>query len=201
MHWLAPLPAVLASKSAVRRQLLEAAGVPVDVLAAAVDERAIEDEAGVRDAAETALLLAAAKAHAAASVMPGRLVIAADQTLSCQGAILHKAQDREQARRQLQRLRGVAHSLHAAVAVIDRGRLTYRHVGTAELTMRAFSDAFLESYLDAVGDDAFRSVGGYRLEGPGVQLFERIDGDYFTVLGLPLVPLLGHLRDTGFLSR
>jgi len=199
MLWLAPSPALLASKSAVRRQMLEAAGVPVEVRPADIDERAIEQDAGTANSGRIAALLAAAKAVAAGQGTPDRLVIAADQTLACEGRVFHKPENRAAARRQLAALRGRTHTLTAAVAVHVAGAVTFEHADSVHLTMRAFSDAFLDRYLDEAGDRVLQSVGGYQLEGLGIQLFERIEGDYFTILGLPLLPLLGYLRQAGFL--
>ena len=125
---------------------------------------------------------------------PDRMVLGADQTLALGAGRFSKAADRGGAREQLKALRGSTHALHSAVAVLRGGNVLYQHVAVARLTMRAFSDTFLESYLDAVGDTAMASVGGYQLEGQGAQLFERVDGDHFTVLGMPLLPLLDWLR-------
>lgn len=198
--WRLPQPLILASRSAVRRQMLERAGLPVEAIAADVDERGLEQAAGPAPPAEIALLLAAAKARAVADSRPGRVVVAADQTLACNGRAFSKPEGRAGARAQLAALRGRTHELHAAVAVRAGGELAFRQVATARLAMRTFSDAFLERYLDLAGDAVTASVGGYQLEGIGVQLFERIDGDYFTILGLPLVPLLGFLRTRGYVE-
>lgn len=198
--WRLPQPLILASRSAVRRQMLERAGLPVEAIAAAVDERGLEQAAGPAPPAEIALLLADAKARAVADSRPGRVVVAADQTLACDGRVFSKPKDRVGARAQLAALRGRTHALHAAVAVHAGDELAFRQVATARLAMRTFSDAFLERYLDLAGEAVTASVGGYQLEGIGVQLFERIDGDYFTILGLPLVPLLGFLRTRGYVE-
>jgi len=183
----------------VRRQMLEAAGVPVEVRPADIDERALEQNAGSADSGRVATLLAAAKAVAAAQGTPDRIVIAADQTLACDDLVFHKPEDRATARRQLAALRGRTHTLTAAVAVHLGGAVTFEHADSVRLTMRDFSDAFLDRYLDEAGDRVLQSVGGYQLEGLGIQLFERIEGDYFTILGLPLLPLLGYLRRAVFL--
>jgi septum formation protein len=198
--WLAARPLVLASKSAARRALLAAAGLAIEVKPAAIDERAVEARAGTAGAEKVAALLAREKAAAVATAIPDRVVVGADQTLALGERRLSKAADRPAAREQLRALRGRTHTLHSAVAVMRDGKVVFEHVDAAHLTMRAFSDAFLERYLDTVGDAALASVGGYQLEGVGIQLFERVEGDHFTVLGLPLLPLLGHLRQAGLLA-
>jgi septum formation protein len=198
--WLAARPLVLASKSAARRALLAAAGLAIEVKPAAIDERAVEARAGTAGAEEAAALLAREKAAAVATAIPDRVVVGADQTLTLGERRLSKAADRPAAREQLRALRGRTHTLHSAVAVVRDGKVVFEHVDAAHLTMREFSDAFLERYLDTVGDAALASVGSYQLEGAGIQLFERVEGDHFTVLGLPLLPLLGHLRQAGLLA-
>jgi septum formation protein len=198
--WLATRPLVLASKSAARRALLEAAGIAIEIKPAAIDERAMETRSGMAGAGEVAALLAREKAKAVAAESPERIVVGADQTLALDGRRFSKAADRAAAREQLRALRGQTHTLHSAVAVVRAGEVVFEHLDTARLTMRAFSDAFAESYLDAVGDAALASVGGYQLEGAGIQLFERVEGDHFTVLGLPLLPLLAYLRQAGLLA-
>jgi septum formation protein len=192
--WRAAEPIVLASKSAVRRSVLQAAGVPVEIDVADIDERGIEQGSGLTDPGEVAKLLAREKARAVSARRPGRIVLGADQTLALGERRYSKAADRNAVREQLRSLRGKSHALHSAVAAVRDGRVIYENVSTARLTMRAFSDAFLESYLDAAGDAALSSVGGYQLEGLGAQFFERVDGDHFTVLGMPLMPLLEWLR-------
>jgi len=199
--WLAARPLVLASKSAARRTLLQAAGVDIEVRPASVDERAIEARAGLTDAGAVAALLAREKALAVAAGDPDAMVLGADQTLALGLRRFSKAPDREGAREQLRALRGKTHTLHSAVAVVRAGAVLFERVDAAHLTMRTFSDEFLESYLDAAGDAASASVGGYQLEGRGAQLFERVEGDHFTVLGLPLLPLLDWLRQAGLLAK
>jgi septum formation protein len=199
--WLAARPLVLASKSAARRALLEAAGIPVEIEPASIDERAVEARAGLADAAKAAALLAREKARAVAEKHPDRLVLGADQTLALGQRRFSKALDRAGAREQLAALRGKTHTLHSAVAVVQAGAVVFEHVDAAHLTMRAFSDGFVDSYLDTVGDAATASVGGYQLEGTGIQLFERVEGDHSTILGLPLLPLLDWLRRSGHLAK
>lgn len=193
---------VLASTSASRRALLTGAGVAFEARAPGVDEDAakqvlLAEGAGPRRVAE---VLAAMKATAV-SEGTGELVIGADQTLELEGQLVDKAADMDEARDRLRAMRGRKHQLHAAVVVAQGGRPVWETVETATLHMRDFSDAFLESYLDQVGDRVLGSVGCYQLEGVGVQLFERIEGDYFTILGLPMLGLLDFLRREGALER
>ena len=200
--WLDAAPLVLASGSVTRRALLESAGIPLEILKAPVDETAIA--ATLLEQRETpqviAVALAHAKAEAATRKMPERLILAADQTLDHQGSLLMKPVDRVQARQHLKRLRGGPHFLHSA-AVLRRGeKVLWDGVATARLTMRDFSDDFIETYLDAMGQTICETVGGYQLEALGVHLFEEIEGDHTTILGLPLIPTLHALRDLGYLS-
>ncbi len=200
--WRAAEPLVLASKSAIRRAVLESAGVPVEIAVADVDERGIEAQSGLSDPGEVAKLLAREKARAVSKLKPGRVVLGADQTLALGERRFSKAPDRAGVREQLKALRdGKTHALHSGVAVLRDGSVLFEHVAVARLTMRAFSDEYLESYLDEVGDAALSSVGGYQLEGRGAQLMERVEGDHFTVLGMPLFPLLEWLRGTGLLAK
>lgn len=192
--WLADAPLVLASKSAIRRQLLEAAGVPVEVQPADVDERAIEQAAGPASAGNIAGLLATEKARTASARALGRLVLGADQTLGFQGRVFSKALDMAAARAQLKLLRGQTHTLHAAIAIARDGDILFAHTGEAHLTMREFSDSFLDRYLESVGESVLKSVGGYQLEAAGIHLFSHIEGEHSTILGLPLLPLLDFLR-------
>jgi septum formation protein len=199
--WLAAAPLVLASRSGVRRTLLEAAGIPLEVCPADVDERGLESKAPLQAPVAIAALLAREKAAVIAQSKPGRLILGADQTLSLNGVRFAKPPDRPAARAQLRALSGRTHELYSAIAFVQGGTVLFEHVGVARLTMRALSDAFLDAYLDAVGHAATASVGAYQLEGLGVQLFERIDGDYFTVLGLPLTMALDFLRRHGCLAQ
>lgn len=199
--WLDPAPLVIASKSAVRCAVLEAAGIPVEIRPADIDERSVEAAAGSGDPAAVAGLLAREKARTVAAALPGRLVVGADQTLSLAGRRFSKPADRAGARVQLAALAGHTHELHSGVAVVRDRAVLFEYVGVARLTMRSFGEDFLERYLDAAGDAVTTSVGGYQLERVGIQLFERIDGDHFTILGLPLLPLLAYLRREGALAR
>lgn len=196
--WLADSPLLLASKSLSRRLLLQSAGIPIDVMAADIDERGVEASAGLADPGAVAALLAREKALAVQA--PGRLVLGADQTLALGQRRFSKPVNRAGARDQLKLLRGQMHMLHSAVAIVRDGKPIFEHCATARLTMRAFSDSFLDAYLDAAGDAVTSSVGAYQVEGVGVQLFERIEGDHSTILGLPLIPILEALRRIGALN-
>ena len=199
--WLAGEPLVLASKSAIRHAVLRDAGIPVAVEPADIDERAIEQRSAKQAAGELAAVLAREKARTVAARLPGRLVLGADQTLALGERRFSKPADRAGARRQLAALRGQTHELHSAVALARGSSVLFEHREVARLTMRSFSDQFLEAYLDAAGAALTASVGGYQLEKVGIQLFERIQGDHFTILGLPLVPLLEYLRTAGWLAE
>jgi len=198
--WLAPAALVLASQSKVRRALLETAGIPVEVRPATLDERAVEARVPDADPAAGAALLAREKALRVAAELPGRLVVGADQTLALGARRFSKPADRAGAKAQLAALAGRTHALHSAVAVARGADILFAHVGIARLTMRPLSEAFLERYLDAAGPAVTASVGGYQLEALGIELFETIDGDHFTILGLPLLPLLAYLRAEGSLA-
>ena len=198
--WLADQPLVLASKSAIRGEILRAAGLAIEVCPADIDERTIEQGSAARDPGEIATLLAREKALAVAARLPGRVVLGADQTLALGERRFSKPTDRAAAREQLTLLRGQTHQLHTAIALVRDGVILFEHRKAARLTMRAFSDRFLEHYLDAAGAAVTASVGGYQLEKTGIQLFERVEGDHFVILGLPLLPLLLHLRQAGWLA-
>jgi septum formation protein len=198
--WLAP-PLVLASKSSVRRALLEAAGIPLEIEPAAVDERAVESaKAATASAARVALLLAREKAQEVARRKSKSTVLGADQTLALGERRFSKPASAAAAREQLKTLAGKTHELHSAVAVARDGDILFETVATARLTMRPLSDSFLDAYLAAAGGGVSSSVGAYQLERVGVHLFERIEGDHFTILGLPLLPLLAYFRSAGLVA-
>lgn len=199
--WIAAEPLVLASKSTARRALLAGAGIAVEILPADIDERGIEAKAPAQEAGAAAALLAREKARAVSVQKPGRLVLGADQTLVLGGRRFSKPADRAAAAEQLRALRGQTHALHSALSAMRDGKVLFEHADVARLTMRKFSDKFLQHYLDAAADAVTASVGGYQLERPGIQLFERIEGDYFTILGLPLLPLLDFLRREHYLAE
>ena len=186
---------VLASTSATRAKLLRDAGIEFTACAPGIDERAAER--GLADPAAIAGALAAAKAVAVSTRLPAALVIGSDQTLELGGVALHKPGSRAAAAAQLARLAGRGHRLHTAVAVARAGRVEWWHLATVTLVMRPLGPAEIERYLDRAGDAALGSVGAYQVEGLGIQLFERIDGDWFAILGLPLLPLLAYLRARG----
>jgi septum formation protein len=198
--WLGTEPLVLASKSAARRAIIEAAGIPVEIAPADIDERAVEARAGAISASDAAVLLAREKARVGGARITGRFVVGADQTLALGRARFTKPVDRDAAREQLHALSGRTHELHSAVALARDGRVIFSHVDTARLTMRPLSERFLDSYLDAAGESVTGSVGGYQLEALGCHLFAKIEGDHFTILGLPLFALLAFLRREGCLA-
>lgn len=190
---------VLASGSKIRAELLKNAGLSIDVDPADVDERAVEAPLLEADFPpdDIASVLAEAKANDVSARRNGDLVIGADQILAFEGERRTKPDDMEAARRQLLAFTGKTHELLSAVVISKDGEAIWRHVSTARLTMRELSPAFIGHYLANAGDVVLSSVGAYQLEGPGVQLFEKIEGDYFTILGLPLLPLLAQLRVLG----
>ena len=194
---------VLASGSRARADMLQSAGVEVAIHPARIDEAAIKasllaEGAPPRDVADK---LAELKALRTGARHPATLVLGADQVLVHDGEILDKPETLTEARAHLRRLRGQRHELLSAAVITAQGAPVWRHVGQAQLTMRPFSDAFLDDYLARIGDAALTSVGAYQLEGLGAQLFARVDGDYFTVLGLPLLEVLGFLRARGVLAE
>jgi Nucleotide-binding protein implicated in inhibition of septum formation len=194
-------PIILASKSAARRAVLTGADVPFEVVVAGVDEDAVKASmlaqgAGAREVADA---LAEIKALKVSKTRQG-FVIGSDQTLEFEGRLYDKATSLEAAAERLKAMRGKPHKLHSAVVVAKDGAPIWREVVTATLTMREFSDEFLQAYLLADGEEALGSVGCYRLEGPGAQLFSKIEGDYFAILGMPLLGLLDLLRRHGALA-
>jgi septum formation protein len=193
---------VLASKSAARAALMRGAGLDFATASAGVDEDVIKHGLLGRGAApcEIAHVLAEEKAKACSLRQTG-LVVGADQTLDLGGRLMDKPASLEEARRHLLDMRGREHRLHSGLAVAQAGEIVFTTVETAVLKVRAFSDAWLDRYLDRNGQQILASVGAYQLEGEGVQLFERIEGDYFVILGLPLLSLLSFLRDRGALAE
>lgn len=190
---------ILASQSPFRRMLMDNAGLAFETEAADLDERAIETAlaAGNPTPPEIAQALAIEKAVNVARRNPGALVIGSDQTLSLEGRVFHKPADMAEAKTHLQAMSGRTHSLNCGIALVRDGETLWSHISIAHLTMRPLSGNFIDRHLARVGPRVLASVGAYQLEGEGVQLFERIDGDYFTILGLPLLPLLAKLRDLG----
>lgn len=199
--WVGAEPLILASQSKSRQALLQAAGIPFEAIPADIDERWIQADSGLRDPAAIAALLARSKALHVAAQRPGRVVVGADQTLALLDRLFSKPQGRAQAADQLRALAGRTHELHSAVAIVRDGRILHEHVAVARMTMRNMSDRAIETYLDAAGAAVTTSVGAYQLERLGVHLFERIEGDHFTILGLPLLPLLAALRGIGLIAE
>jgi septum formation protein len=193
---------VLASGSPFRRKMLEDAGLVFEAEKPEIDERAVEaavEGSGVTPE-DLALILAEAKALDISQNRPGALVIGTDQTLSLGDEVLHKPRDMEEARRRLLALSGKIHQLNSAVVLMRDGDVIWSHVGVARLTMRDLEPGFVGRHLSRVGDKALSSVGAYQIEGEGIQLFEKIDGDHFTIVGMPLLPLLAKLRELGALD-
>ena len=188
---------ILASRSAARRAMLTGAGVPFTAVDAGVDEDAVKASLAGIDPAELALELARAKAVAVSRHDPEAWVLGSDQTLDFQGGMISKASDLTEARQRLREMSGHTHNLNSGAALAINGAVVWSGVDTARMTMRRFSDDFLDAYLEAEGQDLLGSVGCYRLEGMGSQLFDRVEGDYFTVLGMPLWPVLDELRRAG----
>jgi len=192
--WLQDSPLVLASKSRVRLSVLEASGLPVESVPADIDERGIEMRSGAQDPGQVAVILAVEKAKAVSHKAPERLVLGADQTLALGKERFSKPADIEAARVQISRLRGRTHDLHSGIALLKNGVTLFEHCSVARLTMRNFSKDFLDAYLTQAGSSVTQSVGAYQLEKAGIHLFEKIEGDHFTILGMPLIPLLDFLR-------
>jgi septum formation protein len=196
-------PLILASGSKTRARMLRSAGVPIEIAVANIDEAELMAslKASGATAAHVAEVLAEMKAQRVAPRFPGCFVLGCDQMLECDGEWLEKPAGRDRAREQLKMLRGRGHSLITCAVLVRDGTRIWHHVDRAELAMRDFSDAFLEQYLDQAGEDILRSVGAYQLEGLGAQLFERVRGDFFTILGLPLLPVLAILREHEVVPR
>jgi septum formation protein len=192
--WRGQQPLILASQSAARKTLLYNAGISFEALPADIDERDIQKSSGLTSPGEIASLLAERKAAYVSLRHPGRYVVGADQTLAQGARLFSKPAGRVEAAEQLRALAGRTHALHSAIAVVCDGATLFSEVSVAHMTMRALDDAAIDAYLDAAGEAVTTSVGAYQLEGIGVHLFELIEGDHFTILGLPLLPLLKFLR-------
>ncbi|MEH2494234.1 septum formation protein [Bradyrhizobium sp. AZCC 1678] len=198
--WRGKDPLILASQSRARHMLLGNAGIPFEAVPADIDERSVQNNSGLSAPGEIAGLLAREKACFVSSKNPGRYVVGADQTLALGNRLFSKPAGRAQAADQLRLLAGQTHELHSAVAVARDGKILFSEVSVARLTMRALTGSEIRAYLDEAGEAVTSSVGAYQLEGLGVHLFERIEGDHFTILGLPLLPLLAFLRGEGLLN-
>ncbi|KJC41929.1 septum formation inhibitor Maf [Bradyrhizobium sp. LTSP849] len=192
--WCGKSPLILASQSSARKMLLANAGLEFTALTADIDERRIQAASKLSNPREIALLLAREKAKAVSINHPASYVIGADQTLALGDRLFNKPAGRPQALAQLHELAGNSHELNSAVAVVRDGKIIFEDVSVARMTMRQMTEAELSAYLDVAGDAVTTSVGAYQLEGLGIHLFERIEGDHFTILGLPLLPLLAFLR-------
>ena len=191
---------ILASQSRARQMLLTNAGIAFEAVPADIDERAVQQASGLTTPGEIAALLAREKALWVSLRQVGKYVIGADQTLALGDRLFSKPAGRAQAAEQLRALAGRAHELHSAIAVARDGKILFAEIAVARMTMRPLDEAGIDAYLDAAGEAVTSSVGAYQLEGLGVHLFERIEGDHFTILGLPLLPLLAFLRSEQLLG-
>jgi septum formation protein len=198
--WRGKDPLILASQSRARQMLLANAGIAFEAVPADIDERSVQQNSGLSAPGEIACLLAREKACFVSSKNPGRYVVGADQTLALGNRLFSKPAGRAQAPDQLRLLAGHTHELHSAVAVARDDKILFSDVVVARMTMRRLGENEIDAYLDQAGQAVTTSVGAYQLEGLGVHLFERIEGDHFTILGLPLLPLLAFLRGEGLLS-
>ena len=198
--WRGKDPLILASQSPARKMLLANAGISFKAVPADIDERSVQNNSGLSAPGEIAGLLAREKACFVSLKNPGRDVVGADQTLALGSRLFSKPAGRAQAADQLRLLAGGTHELHSAVAVARDGKIMFSDVSVARMTMRRLDESAIEAYLDQAGQAVTTSVGAYQLEGLGVHLFERIDGDHFTILGLPLLPLLAFLRSARLLA-
>jgi septum formation protein len=198
--WRGKDPLILASQSPARKMLLANAGISFEAVPADIDERSVQKNSGLSAPGEIAGLLAREKACFVSSKNPGRYVVGADQTLALGSRLFSKPAGRAQAADQLRLLAGGTHELHSAVAVARDGKIVFSDVSVARMTMRRLDESAIEAYLDQAGQAVTTSVGAYQLEGLGVYLFERIEGDHFTILGLPLLSLLAFLRGEGLLN-
>jgi septum formation protein len=191
---------ILASQSRARQMLLTNAGIAFETIPADIDERAVQQASGLTTPRDIAALLAREKALWVSLRQVGKYVIGADQTLALGDRLFSKPAGRAQAAEQLRALAGRAHELHSAIAVARDGKILFAEIAVARMTMRPLDEAGIDAYLDAAGEAVTSSVGAYQLEGLGVHLFERIEGDHFTILGLPLLPLLAFLRSEQLLG-
>jgi septum formation protein len=198
--WRGTKPLILASQSLARQALLANAGIAFEAIPAEIDERAIQRACGLSAPGEIAALLAREKAISVSSRRAGQFVVGADQTLALDQRLFSKPAGRAQAAEQLRALAGRTHELHSAAAAARDGEILFEDVSIARMTMRPLDGAAIRAYLDTAGEAVTTSVGAYQLEGLGVHLFERIEGDHFTILGLPLLPLLKFLRSQGLLQ-
>ncbi|NOJ49612.1 Maf family protein [Bradyrhizobium archetypum] len=198
--WRGQHALILASQSRARQLLLANAGIQIEAIPADIDERAVQNNSGLSAPGEIAELLAREKATFVSARHPGRYVVGADQTLALGSKLFSKPSGHAQAAKQLRLLAGNSHQLHSAVAVARDGKIMFADVSIATMTMRGLGDSEIEAYLDQAGEAVTTSVGAYQFEGLGAHLFERIDGDHFTILGLPLLPLLAFLRGEGLLN-
>jgi nucleoside triphosphate pyrophosphatase len=198
--WRGKQPLILASQSRARQMLLANAGIGFESVPAGIDERAIAQASRLSSPRDIAGLLAREKSLFVSAQRPAQYVVGADQTLALGTRLFSKPADREGAAEQLRALAGLSHELCSAVAVARDGKLLFEEVVIARMTMRRLSESEIEAYLDAAGQAVTSSVGAYQLEGPGIHLFENIEGDHFTILGLPLLPLLEFFRDEGLLA-
>ena len=198
--WRDTKPLILASQSLARQVLLANAGIAFEAIPAKIDERAVELASGLSSPREIAAVLAREKAVSVSLRYPGQFVVGADQTLTLGERLFSKPAGRAQAASQLQALAGRTHELHSAVAVVRDGETIFADAASARMTMRPLDDAAISAYLDATGETVTASVGAYQFEGLGIHLFERIEGDHFTILGLPLLPLLKFLRSERLLA-
>jgi septum formation protein len=200
MLWRGKTPLILASQSRARKMLLENAGLAFEAVPADIDERAVQLGSGFSRPGEIAALLARKKALFVSARRPGHYIIGADQTLALGHRLFSKPGDRVEATAQLRALAGQTHELHSAVAVVRDGAVVFETSSVARMSMRPLSGDAIQTYLDQAGETVTTTVGAYQLEGLGVHLFERIEGDHFTILGLPLLPLLGYLRSQSLLA-
>jgi nucleoside triphosphate pyrophosphatase len=198
--WRGKDPLILASQSRARKMLLANAGIQFEALPADIDERAVQENSGLTAPADIASLLAREKALFVSSQRPGRFIVGADQTLALGDRLFSKPAGRDSAAEQLRALAGRVHELHSAVAVAQNGKILFADASVARMSMRPLDEDGINAYLDQAGEAVTMSVGAYQLEGLGVHLFERIDGDHFTILGLPLLSLLAFLRSEKLLA-